>query len=304
MPKYIKTKGGYFYKIINGKKKRISLDEYKRRNKISGGAGGGGSSKHLKIDPLNRVPGQPLPGYNDNGYPYVLGSPLMSINKTNYRGEFKFNNPYLNDIKSLANKIKQLYDVQPLNIIGNNIIYFIGHYKLIINTPNDISKILTNYECEKEVAICLYVSLNKTKEIFQKVIEYIYEKGKDKPQILKKIKDLIKIMIRDYTGNDTKKVEFMAVLNSIIVNRNGNGGGGGGVTLNRNNTNSVNNPKHPNHPNHHVVTNNAHSNTGGNSNGFPKATYVKGFVPFSRDPLNNKRRHRVAKIRNVDNTEA
>jgi len=61
MPEYIKTKGGYFYKVYtNGKKKRISLDEYKKRNIIRGGSssantvgeggggggGGGGGNKN------------------------------------------------------------------------------------------------------------------------------------------------------------------------------------------------------------------------------------------------------------------
>ena len=234
MPEYIKTKGGYFYKIINGKKKRISLDEYKRRNKMSGGAGGGG--------------GGGGGGEDDGGSADVYN--LYTFNKVYSKSKQHFTYPekqqlnnflrknYILDITVLADEINKLYNTtMPLSSSAKMNLYH--HYNnRVKNNSQSISLILYNLRYNKNngynIAICLYLSLINSIIIFEKILQIIFDKGKEinkpnKLNIIANIKKSIEYMIKTHIKDDTKKAEFMAVLNSIIVNRNGNGGGGGSV---------------------------------------------------------------------------
>jgi len=237
MPEYIKTKGGYFYKITNGKKKRISLDEYKKRNKIRGGAGGGGegsegdkgrTSTHVyNPHTFNKV------YYNKNQhFTFPTESNLNNFLQKNY----------ILNITVLADEINQLYN-NKISLTKSAKINLLKHYNdRVKNNSQSIPLILYNLRYNENngyhIAICLYLSLINSISIFEQILQIIFDKGKDKPNIIVNIKKSIDFMIKTYIKDDIKKAKFMAVLNRIIVTNGsgaeGGGGGGGGGGRNSN----------------------------------------------------------------------
>jgi ankyrin repeat protein len=121
MPNYIKTSRGYFYKVYkNGERKRVSLEEYNKKNKMKGGLGN--NSNILNNNNNNTVAGKVKQNNPSIGINYKLGmrqrhvhsglvdqiDTLNSTNRDNYiKGYSNVINRILNNSgKNIENKTK------------------------------------------------------------------------------------------------------------------------------------------------------------------------------------------------------
>lgn len=214
MPEYIKTVGGYFYKINKkGEKKRVSLDEYNKKIKMKGG-----STTMYKLFKkpsftTKRKMTTILEESNNNNNKIIIpkffynNGKISSINQS--IGELGY---YLNINLYKTVKISYQTNITNNEILSVNDYNVYLEYVINLNQNNILSEYISGIKNGYVLAIFLFVSFKKDIKIYEEIIKFI--KQKISTESWQMIKKLIENMINTSTTNNTKKTKLIQILNS------------------------------------------------------------------------------------------
>ena len=222
MPEYIKTVGGYFYKINKkGEKKRVSLDEYNKKIKMKGGS----TTRYGLFNKPSSTTKRRMTTILEENNNKKQSVNLLNNNKI-IIPKFFYNNGKISSINQSIGELGyylniNLYKTVKISYqtnITNNEILSVNDYNVYLEYAININQnnILSEYiSCIKNgyvLAIFLFVSFKKDIKIYEEIIKFI--KQKISTESWQMIKKLIENMINTSTTNNTKKTKLIQILNS------------------------------------------------------------------------------------------